>query len=385
MALAARVMEDCPSGKTPALLLTVRDDVDEGARVMGSYYVLVVNLPRYLESADADAAVSYLAGRLGPGITRARRFPGAAELEEEQLDDLLEQRLDGPALMRWAGLDRERLALLGALAGGTESPANGGQVVDEAALVDTFERLGSLSPDVASAVAALIDDETEIEARTALLRALTDDVDGRYTTAEMLRDRTADRLADAREAVVEFDSLLATSNETQLQEFLEINPWILGLDYAQMRARQPIVRGTLDFLLERFDGFHDLLELKSPQDGIVLAPDGRRGARASASQFRLSPALAQALAQVHVYRDALRDESVAEKHFGLPNAYEPRIIIVIGTAAEFSDERKRLLRELNRSLHRVEIVPYDWVGDRANAILDSVDRYLLRVHEASGE
>jgi hypothetical protein len=29
----------------------------------------------------------------------------------------------------------------------------------------------------------------------------------------------------------------------------------------------------MDFILERYDGFHDLLELKGRQDPIIIAPD----------------------------------------------------------------------------------------------------------------
>src|SRR5688572_3162010 len=54
--LADHVIKDCPTGLTPAVLLTERDDIDEGAVSTDRYYVMVVNLPRYLESAEPDAA-----------------------------------------------------------------------------------------------------------------------------------------------------------------------------------------------------------------------------------------------------------------------------------------------------------------------------------------
>lgn len=55
--LAKRVRDHCPQGKTPALLLTVRDDVDEGALDAGAYYVVVVNLTRYLATEQAASTV----------------------------------------------------------------------------------------------------------------------------------------------------------------------------------------------------------------------------------------------------------------------------------------------------------------------------------------
>jgi hypothetical protein len=208
-----------------------------------------------------------------------------------------------------------------------------------------------------------------------LLRALTEDIDGRYAIGEILHERAGERLADAREAAGQFDDLLKTEGETKLQEFLELHPWLLGLDYARIRARQPIPRGAVDFLLERFDGFHDLLELKSPR-AAIFETHGKDTGIQSPSSYRLSRPLALALAQVHAYRDALRHESATEELYGLPHTREPRITILIGLASELSKHQKRLLGELNRSLHRVEIVPFDILGRRARAILDNVERYL---------
>src|SRR3954471_4092908 len=65
-ALADQVMEDCPEGKRPALLLTDRDDVEEGARITRRSYVVVINLPNYTACADdANTATAYMARRLG--------------------------------------------------------------------------------------------------------------------------------------------------------------------------------------------------------------------------------------------------------------------------------------------------------------------------------
>ena len=109
-----------------------------------------------------------------------------------------------------------------------------------------------------------------------------------------------------------------------------------------MRSRQPLPRGVVDFILERFDGFHDLLELKSPQDPIVEAPDAAEGPP-PANRYSLSPTLAVALAQVHVYRDTLTaHEQVSDQLFGLPHTRDPRVIIVIGKAASLPDHRGRV-------------------------------------------
>jgi hypothetical protein len=176
------------------------------------------------------------------------------------------------------------------------------------------------------------------------------------------------------------------SSETDLQHFIEENLWLLGLEYVKARPRAPIIRGTADFILERVDGFHDLLELKSPQDPIILAPESSHGKPPPAHDYALSPALANGLAQAHVYRDTLTtDDQANERNFGLRDTRDPRLVVVIGLANSLPEHRLRVLRELNKSLHRVEVVPYDALGDRASRILANVEKYLLIAEEETSD
>jgi hypothetical protein len=87
---------------------------------------------------------------------------------------------------------------------------------------------------------------------------------------------------------------------------------------------------------------------------------------------------------VHAYRDVLSYEDAIEDLYGLPHSHEPRITILIGRASDLTKHQKRLLREFNRSLHRVGIVPFDVLGRRARAILDNVEHYLLAADEEAG-
>src|SRR5205814_143539 len=140
---------------------------------------------------------------------------------------------------------------------------------------------------------------------------------------EVLAERTPQRVQDARDAMAAYEVLLAdqASTETTMQKFIEKNLWLLGLDYARMRARKTGPGGAMDFLLERYDGFHDLLELKSPHDPLITAPDIADGEGfPPPHEYALSKSLAQALAQAIVYRDRLtRYPEIAEELYGLPH------------------------------------------------------------------
>jgi hypothetical protein len=372
--LAERVREDCPEGKTPALLLTNREEVEEGARVTASFYVVVLNLPRYLEQAEANAAVSYLARTLGP-ITQVRKLQELADADPRNLRTLIQLNLEAEDIADWARGDPERLSVLHSISG---------ELSDGEWLGDILRSMSGLDAEVMEAVSDLARKEPDRGKRLELLRAMTSDATGRNVAAEVLGERVQQRLDDARDAAETYRRLLedSGSTETDLQRFLEAHPWLLGLDYARVLPRQQILRGTVDFLLERFDGFYDLLELKSPGDQIVVAPPEEVGPP-SASKFALSPSLAQALAQVHVYKDALRHDQVSDEAFGLAHARDPRIMILIGRAHGLSQARGRVLHELNCSLHRLEIVPYDIVGHRALAVLEVVQKNLAFVAETA--
>src|SRR5713101_5899340 len=68
--LARLVKRECPQDLTPALLLTVRGNIEERSFVADGRYIAVINLRR-IRAAAGDAAISYFAARLGAGITSA--------------------------------------------------------------------------------------------------------------------------------------------------------------------------------------------------------------------------------------------------------------------------------------------------------------------------
>jgi hypothetical protein len=78
-----------------------------------------------------------------------------------------------------------------------------------------------------------------------------------------------------------------------------------------------------------------------------------------------------------------RDDETVARRFGLQHSRDPRVFIVIGR--DLPEHRAEVLRELNKSLHRVEIVPYDVLAARANTVLANVERYLSVVEEGDEE
>lgn len=425
--LARLARGDCPPGKAPALLLTDQPDIEEKPIETDSHFAVVVNLPRYLQQATADAAASYYAHHLESGITSLAQLRKVAA-RPDVIRAVIEQELDAKFITEWVSEDKERLDELHKIVA-SKAGSDAIDVTRIAARTDVIkavvedhltiahiaswvnshpeqlqqlqalaqrdydvpqigkldqalvalDNLVDLDDEIIQAIASLLGRTEDREARLTFLHALTADRTGRAVTSEVLGQRITDRLVDAREATEAYSDLIRDpqASETDLQKFIEAHPWLLGLEYVRIRPRHALPRGVMDFVLERYDGFHDFLELKNPQDAIVVAPDESDGLPPPASSFSLSADLAQALAQAHVYRDVLTtDAPTLDRLYGLSETRDPRVTIVIGQAGQLPPHRQRVLRQLNLSLHRVEVVPYDVLADRTTTVLDNVKKHL---------
>ena len=150
------------------------------------------------------------------------------------------------------------------------------------------------------------------------------------------------------------------------------NPMLLGLEYAEVRSRQRLRLGELDFVARRHDGYHDLLELKGPEAEIIRF---RGGPEKRPSSYSLAPKLAQALAQVQLHREWIATFSREDREY-YEVTRDPRITIVIGRDSALPNETARqILRQLNVTLHRTTVLPYDKLADRADAQLNSLVKF----------
>jgi len=359
--LAQTVQEQCPDELEPALLLTRRTDVAQGYRTTDTHSLYVVNIDEWLRTPD-NAALAYLANHLPVDASAVRAF--------------VEDQLNVGHVAEWLGQDTERLAQLA-------------QVVDLRSIqptspqqaVDAITTLGALDPEDVDKLIEFVVRLTDAGQRAELFRGATQDEPGRRLAALVLQERTDDRVADAHRDLADYKALLdgQETTETEMQRFLAEHPLLFGLDYASIQPQASGPSGWMDFVLERFDGYNDLVELKGPNEEIIRAPAHLEGtAVPSPHTYRLSPALAQALAQAMAYRDRLTRfaEAAAELHGIRGEPREPRLLIVVGRLSMLAEHQRRVLRELNRSLHRAEVIPYDLIALRAEKIIENIERYI---------
>lgn len=59
--------------------------------------------------------------------------------------------------------------------------------------------------------------------------------------------------------------------------------------------------------------------------------------------------------------------------------------MIVPRANRLPEHSQRILTELNKSLHRVQVVPYDVLAKRADAVLNNIDKYLFVVRREGGQ
>jgi hypothetical protein len=366
--LAQLVRRDCPEGKTPCLLLTERDDIAPYIRMTDDRFIVVVPINDYLRNAGADAASTYYARLSTAPLTQ---LPSLSEVmfSSSELGHFLDEHLTLETLTSWLSRSSSRFQILQDLISSDSDSSSVDTAaalrkldVEELAVFEEFahyvRRLGG-----GSQLGELLEQVTLFEK-------------GRAAAATALAHRLPERIADIREQLSLYGQLIAlpSSTETDVQRFLEAHPWVVGLPYVRARARVEIPRGELDFVLERYDGFFDVVELKGPQELIVVERLSSGAMRPpSASAYSLSPALAGALAQAHHYRALLDQARDLHDQYGLTDTRQPRILIVLGCSTSLSDPSREVLRQLNLSLHRVEVIPYDLLGTRTLGLLNNLE------------
>ena len=352
--LAESVVEACPDGMTPCLLLTIDDDAEDGPLHTDDLnYVFVVRIHRYLAEARAGAAGSYLMRQFGVNSISTAREVRKAVADPRRRDEILELSVDRQGLTRWAEREPGRHAMLREIGGGRSmlSAAIAEDASSAGAVVGNW--IKSEGVDVARAVANELGRTSE--GRRAI--AMVD-------PAPSLAD-------DVKIAVEGYRELLTKegASETDFHNYLRRYPLLLGLEYAEVMSRVKLAKAELDFVVRRHDGYRDVLELKGPGEPIIHFDGGQE---AYPSAYSLAPKLARALAQVQLYKERIAASSRDDRElYGVTR--DPRITIVIGRDSDLPNETARkILRQLNVTLHRTKVLPYDILGKRAAAQLKNL-------------
>ncbi len=156
--------------------------------------------------------------------------------------------------------------------------------------------------------------------------------------------------------------------ESNWQRFFQENEWILGSDFVQMLGEREIdVDHIADFLVQAYDGFLDLIEIKRPGGTMRFWADALdHGHHVPHSD--LTKAVTQAQRYIFEVEREANSIKTLERLGGI-KAVKPRCTLIYGRSHDWTSEQTEAYRILNASQHSLSILTYDHVLDRARRML----------------
>lgn len=178
-------------------------------------------------------------------------------------------------------------------------------------------------------------------------------------------------LAHARRtrAIDEYKLLLESDHtENKWQQWFESNSWVLGSDFVRVLDERTIdTKNISDFLMESYDGFLDIVEIKRPEGGLQFWQSAL-----DHGNYVPHSDLIKAITQASKYIHEVEREADSIKFFqrvGGIKTIKPRCTLIYGRSLDWNADQQEAFRILNSSYHNLSIMSFDHVLERANRIL----------------
>lgn len=173
-------------------------------------------------------------------------------------------------------------------------------------------------------------------------------------------------------ALDEFDEAIDKNyTESYWQDWFEKNKWILGSEYMKILDERTIDSSNIaDYLMEAFDGFLDVVEIKKP-NGLKFWMDSL-----DHNNYVPSSDLIKAITQCQNYLYEIERESNSVKFLERTKGtkiIKPRCLLVFGRSKNWNDKQKEAYRILNSSFNQINILTYDHLLARAKNIMGVED------------
>lgn len=174
-------------------------------------------------------------------------------------------------------------------------------------------------------------------------------------------------------AIKEFEEMLEQDKkEGAWQEWFQKNSWVLGSEFVRILDERRIdVQNISDFLMEAYDGFLDIVEIKRPQGELRFW-----AASLDHENYVPSSDLTKAITQASRYIYEVEREANSVKFLervGQVKTVKPRCILIFGRSNDWNSNQIETYRIMNASFHNLTVMTYDHVLGRAKRII-GVDR-----------
>jgi hypothetical protein len=178
------------------------------------------------------------------------------------------------------------------------------------------------------------------------------------------------RQAKRARAVRRFERMLREDLlEQHWQAWFQANSWVLGSEFVRILDERDIdTKNIADFLMEAYDGFLDVVEIKRPSGGLRFWASALDHGNPVPSQD-LVKAITQASRYIYEVEREANSVKFLDSVDGV-RTVKPRCVLIFGRSNDWNPEQAEAYRILNSGLHNLTIMTYDHVLARAQRILD---------------
>lgn len=170
-------------------------------------------------------------------------------------------------------------------------------------------------------------------------------------------------------AIQQYETMLANDLvEQRWQEWFEKNSWVLGSEFVRVLDERQIDTAKIsDFLMEAYDGFLDVIEIKRPEGKLRFWSE-----QLDHDNYVPSMDLVKAITQASTYINEVEREANSVKFLervSYVKTIKPRCILIFGRSTGWNQKQKEAYRILNASYHNLTILTYDHVLERSKRVM----------------
>ncbi len=176
------------------------------------------------------------------------------------------------------------------------------------------------------------------------------------------------RQAHRIRALNKFEAMLnGNLVEGEWQRWFQSNSWVLGSQFVQvLEERQIDTQHISDFLMQAYDGFLDIVEIKRPDGGLQFwATMLDHGNYVPSSD--LTKAIAQASRYIYEVEREANNVKFLDRVNGI-RTVKPRCVLVFGRSNDWNAKQAEAYRIFNSAFHNLTLLTYDHVLARARRI-----------------
>ena len=176
------------------------------------------------------------------------------------------------------------------------------------------------------------------------------------------------RQARRAKAVRQFEQMLTQDlREAPWQTWFQNNNWVLGSQFVRVLDERHIdTQHISDFLMQAYDGFLDIVEIKRPEGGLAFWASTLDHGNYVPSQD-LIKALTQASRYIYEVEREANSVKFLERVDGV-RTVKPRCILIYGRSAGWNPGQIEAYRILNAGYHNLTVLTYDHVLARARRV-----------------